>query len=350
MQGSRRISQEGCGTQLMRDRTERMSNEQPTIAITLGDPAGVGAEIALKALRDPEFAGAARFAVFGDRAGIVAAERSTGVSLCGLPVDFVDCRTLPPEHTIAMGELRAEYGAAAVRYVREATHMCLRHEADAMVTAPLNKEAVALNDMKFSGHTEYIAELCGSSESRMLLASERLAVVHVSTHMSLRRATELNTDRIVRTIELGNEAMKLLGKARPRIAVCGLNPHAGEHGLFGAEDEQYIRPAIEICRERGIECEGPVAADTIFVKASRGSHDLVVAMYHDQGHIPMKLLDFESTVNMSLGVPIIRTSVDHGTAFDIAGKNLASEVNMKAAIRMAITMATHRRARQMEHV
>jgi 4-hydroxythreonine-4-phosphate dehydrogenase len=196
--------------------------------------------------------------------------------------------------------------------------------------------------MTFSGHTEYIAELCGAKDSRMLLAGQKLSVVHVSTHVSLRRATELNTERIIKTIELGNEAMKLLGKSKPRIAVCGLNPHAGEHGLFGTEDEQFIKPAVEACQAMGMDCEGPVAPDTIFFRAAHGSHDLVVAMYHDQGHIPMKLLDFEATVNTSLGIPIIRTSVDHGTAFDIAGRNIASEANMKAAIRMAVTMAKHR--------
>jgi 4-hydroxythreonine-4-phosphate dehydrogenase len=220
--------------------------------------------------------------------------------------------------------------------------MCLSGEADAMVTAPLNKEAVTLSGMSFSGHTEYIAELCKATDSRMLLAGQQLSVIHVSTHISLRKACELNTDRIVKTIELGNEAMKLLGRERPRIAVCGLNPHAGEHGLFGEEDTKFIQPAVEYCRAQGIDCEGPVAPDTIFFRAARGSHDLIVAMYHDQGHIPMKLLDFEATVNISLGIPIIRTSVDHGTAFDIAGKNLAGEANMIAAMKMAVMMAEHR--------
>ena len=176
----------------------------------------------------------------------------------------------------------------------------------------------------------------------MLLAGVKLSVVHVSTHTSLREACNLNTERIIHTIHLGNEAMKLLGHARPRIAVCGLNPHAGEHGLFGSEDEEFIKPAVEACRARGIDCEGPTAPDTIFFRAAKGSHDLVVAMYHDQGHIPMKLLDFEATVNTSLGIPIIRTSVDHGTAFDIAGKNIAGAGNMLAAMRMAVTMARHR--------
>jgi 4-hydroxythreonine-4-phosphate dehydrogenase len=312
------------------------------IAVTLGDPAGVGAEVTLKALADPDINRSARFIVLGDRAAITAAEQSTGIRLDTLPVEFRDCHMLPTDAVIAMGTLRAEYGAAAVRYVHDATQMCLRGEADAMVTAPLNKEAVTLSGMQFSGHTEYIAELCNATDSRMLLAGQRLSAVHVSTHISLREACDLSTARIIRTIELGNEAMKLLGKPRPRIAVCGLNPHAGEHGLFGTEDERFILPAVEACRARGIDCEGPVAPDTIFFRAANGSHDLIVAMYHDQGHIPMKLLDFEATVNMSLGIPILRTSVDHGTAFDIAGKNIAGAENMKAAIRMAVTMAHHR--------
>lgn len=315
---------------------------RPVVAITLGDPAGVGPEVTLKALADPDIQRSAHFVVLGDRAAIAPAELSTRIQLDSLPVEFRDCYTLPPDAHIAMGTLRAEYGAAAVRYVHDATQMCLRGEADAMVTAPLNKEAVTLSGMQFSGHTEYIAELCNASDSRMLLAGRRLSVVHVSTHISLREACNLNTARIIRTIELGNEAMKLLGKPRPRIAVCGLNPHAGEHGLFGTEDERFILPAVEACRASGIECEGPVAPDTIFFRAAGGSHDLIVAMYHDQGHIPMKLLDFEETVNMSLGIPILRTSVDHGTAFDIAGKNIADAANMKAAIRMAVTMARHR--------
>jgi 4-phospho-D-threonate 3-dehydrogenase / 4-phospho-D-erythronate 3-dehydrogenase len=315
---------------------------QPVIAITLGDPAGVGAEITLKALSDPGLQQSAHFIVLGDRAAITSAERITGIRLNSLPVEFRDCRSLPPDVSAQPGALRADYGAAAVRYVHDATLMCLRGEADAMVTAPLNKEAVTLNGTPFSGHTEYIAELCGATDSRMLLAGRRLSVVHVSTHISLRDACHLDTQRIVRTIELGNEAMKLLGHPRPRIAVCGLNPHAGEHGLFGSEDQQSIAPAVEICCARGIDCEGPVASDTIFLRAANGSHDLIVAMYHDQGHIPMKLLDFEATVNMSLGIPILRTSVDHGTAFDIAGRNIADPTNMKAAIQMAVTMAHHR--------
>jgi 4-hydroxythreonine-4-phosphate dehydrogenase len=212
-----------------------------------------------------------------------------------------------------------------------------------MVTAPINKEAVteALRGegRSFSGHTEYIAELCHVEEPRMLLWSERLSTIHVSTHIALASACHLDTERIFQTIEIGHDAMRRLGVARPRIAVCGLNPHAGEHGLFGNEDERFIRPAVERARAAGVECSGPHPADTVFLQASRGAYDLVVAMYHDQGHIPMKLLDFEGTVNISVGIPIIRTSVDHGTAFDIAGRNLADPRSMKQAMRIAVRMA-----------
>src|ERR1700704_2173885 len=211
-------------------------------------------------------------------------------------------------------------------------------------TAPLTKEAVTLSGVRFSGHTEYIAELCGVTESRMLLTSQRLSVVHVTTHIALREALNSSSERILRTIALGHEAMKLLGVERPRIAMCGLNPHAAEHGLFGDEEVEWITPAIAAASQQGINIDGPHAPDTIFLLASRGAYDLVVAMYHDQGHIAMKLIDFEQTVNVTLGIPIIRTSVDHGTAFDIAGKNKASPQNMIAALRMGVALASRKLA------
>jgi len=309
-----------------------MADRLPTIAITIGDPAGVGPEVTVKALADPEVAALAHWIVVGDAR-----------VLPDTP-ELLDVGALAGYDGFAVGKLDARCGAAAVEYVRIATRLCLDGKAEAMVTAPLNKEAVTLNGMAFSGHTEYIAELCGATESRMLLASERLATIHVTTHVPLRRACELDTARILRTIELGDEAMKLLGFAEPRIAVCGLNPHAGEHGLFGDEDERAIAPAIRAAQSAGIRCTGPHAGDTVFLQAARGAYDLVVAMYHDQGHIPMKLIDFEGTVNISLGIPVIRTSVDHGTAFDIAGKNLADPRSMKQAMRMAARMAATRRA------
>jgi 4-hydroxythreonine-4-phosphate dehydrogenase len=317
----------------------------------MGDPAGIGPEIVLKALADPEVAALARWIVVGDGRVLQMAEQFTGLKLAisglGTTSELRNTGTLGDLGGFAFGRLDARCGAAAVEYVRVATQLCMSGEADAMVTAPLNKEAVMMSGQPsgqpFSGHTEYIAALCGATESRMLLASERLCTVHVSTHVALRAACDLNTARIARTIELGYDAMRLLGFERPRIAVCGLNPHAGEHGLFGQEDESLIAPAVEAARAKGIACSGPHAGDTIFLQASRGAYDLVVAMYHDQGHIPMKLIDFEGTVNVSLGIPIIRTSVDHGTAFDIAGKNQGDARSMKQAMRMAVKMAATRR-------
>jgi 4-hydroxythreonine-4-phosphate dehydrogenase len=310
----------------------------------MGDPAGVGAEVVVKALADPAIAPLANWIVCGDARVLKLAEECTQTKLQA--ADIRDIPFLGSFDDFQFGKLDARCGAAAVEYVRVATEMCRAGEADAMVTAPLNKEAVTLSGRPFSGHTEYIAELCGSSESRMLLACERLATVHVSTHVSLRHACDLETARIARTIELGNQTMKLLGFEHPRIAVCGLNPHAGEHGLFGDEDAQLIAPAIAAMRAKGVDCTGPHAGDTIFLQASRGAYDLVVAMYHDQGHIPMKLIDFEGTVNISIGIPIIRTSVDHGTAFDIAGQNKVDAHSMKQAMRMAARMAATRRAQQ----
>jgi 4-hydroxythreonine-4-phosphate dehydrogenase len=308
---------------------------RPRIAITIGDPAGIGAEIALKALADSAVAPLADWLLIADRAALEA----TNISLTGVPATLIETQNLHVDQALKFGELRAEYGLAAIDYVRRATELCLSGQADAMVTAPLNKEAVTLSGRAFSGHTEYIAELTGATESRMLLVSEKLATVHVSTHIPLDQACKLNQHRIVRTIQLGNDALKLMRQRPPRIAVCGLNPHAGEHGLFGAQDAEFIAPAIAEARALGIDCTGPHSADTIFIRGMRGDFDLIVAMYHDQGHIPMKLIDFEATVNVSLGIPIIRTSVDHGTAFDIAGKNLGDATNMKAAMRLAARMA-----------
>ena len=343
-----------------------MENEAlPTIAITTGDPAGIGPEVVLKALADRELLNLARWAVIGDAAilnmvgaqiglqppdcivqdggqisaqwsGYEAGQKCTNAQVC-----LLDLRQLEPSQ-FTIGKLSADCGRAALEYVRTATQLCLDGRVDAMVTAPLNKEAVSLTGQNFTGHTEFIADLSEAPESWMLLVNDRLRVIHVSTHCSLRNACELDTPRILRTIQLGNEALQSLGFDQPRIAVCGINPHAGENGLFGSEDLEFIVPAIQSAQNMGMMCEGPFPADTIFIKAVRGGYDLVVAMYHDQGHVPMKLLDFENTINVSLGLPIIRTSVDHGTAFDIAGQNLADPSSIKAAMKLAVTMSLNR--------
>jgi 4-hydroxythreonine-4-phosphate dehydrogenase len=319
------------------------ANDVPRIAISTGDPAGIGPEVTLKALSDPNVSALGHWIIVGDAPILHHAETQTGVPLRNLSntelLDLKQAGASPP----AQGKLSAAAGRAALAYIKTATQLCLDGKADAMVTAPVSKEGITLSGEKFTGHTEYIAELCGAPDSRMLLVNDRLRVVHVSTHISLRQACELDSARIQRTIELGHQAMRWLGIQQPRIAVCGLNPHAGESGLFGEEDREIILQAVKTAEMRGIRCVGPLPADTLFVKAVRGEYDLVVAMYHDQGHVPMKLLDFEGTVNVSLGLPIIRTSVDHGTAFDIAGKNRANPSSMKAALKLAAKMAVERR-------
>jgi len=309
------------------------------IAISTGDPAGIGGEIALKALQDQSIASLAQWMLIADSAALNAARRVTGIDPASLPCTMVETGALAADHVIEFGQLRAAYGLAAIGYVKRGVDLCMKGEADAMVTGPLNKEAVTLSGQAFSGHTEYIAELTGAQEPRMLLYSEKLATVHVSMHIALEQACHLDRAHIVRTIQLGNDALLWMRRRAPRIAVCGLNPHAGEHGLFGLQDAEFIVPAIAEARALGIDCSGPHSPDTIFVRALRGEFDLIVAMYHDQGHIPMKLIDFEGGVNVSLGLPIIRTSVDHGTAFDIAGRNQADATNMKAAMRLAVRMA-----------
>ena len=340
------------------------SETLPTIAITTGDPAGIGPEVVLKALADQVLLSTAHWIVIGNAAlldtlgeqiglkppdSIVQSEEFKQWSSYNIGERFgktaqvclLDLHQLEPSQ-FTVGEINAACGRAALEYVRTATQLCLDGQADAMVTASLNKEAVSLTDQNFTGHTEFIAGLCGVAESRMLLVNDRLRVIHVSTHRSLRSACKLDTPSILRTIELGHEALESLGFVTPRIAVCGLNPHAGENGLFGSEDYESIVPAVQSAQSMGMVCEGPFPADTIFIQAVRGAYDLVVAMYHDQGHVPMKLLDFENTINVSLGLPIIRTSVDHGTAFDIAGQNRADPTSMKAAMKLAVKMSLNR--------
>lgn len=323
----------------------KLSTEFPTICISIGDPAGIGPEVTLKALMDQPLRYSARWILVGESWQIGELGQQIGFQPDQVVTSFdqmdyapgavvLDAQQLVPSQ-LTVGQVSAACGRAGLAYVRQATEFCLDNLAAAIVTSPLNKEAVALNNASFCGHTEYIAELCNVPESRMLLYHEQLCVVHVSTHCSLLEATKLSEQRIKRTIEMGHEAFICLYGRKPRIAVCGLNPHAGENGMFGDEESQYIVPAIHQATAQDIDCLGPFPADTLFMQASRGKFDLVVAMYHDQGHVPMKLMDFEHTVNVTLGLPIVRTSVDHGTAFDIAGKNLASCEDMQTAMRLA---------------
>lgn len=336
------------------------SDRRPRIAISIGDPAGIGPEVTWKALADTELLNSAQWMVVGEEWIVAEMERRIGsiphraIREPGEVDGEATCVVLSTgnldRRDHAYGRVSATCGRAGLEYVRIAAQLCLSGQADAIVTAPLNKEAVALTGQAFCGHTEFIAELCGVDESRMLLVNDRLCVVHVSTHVSLANAVQLDAGRIVKSIELADDAFWRLRGERPRVAVCGLNPHAGENGMFGDQEAAIIAPAVEAARRSGIDCTGPFPADTLFLQAFRGQYDVVVAMYHDQGHIPMKLMDFEHTVNVTLGLPIIRTSVDHGTAFDIAGKNAASADDMKTAMRMALQMVRGRTAQSTQRL
>jgi 4-hydroxythreonine-4-phosphate dehydrogenase len=249
------------------------------------------------------------------------------------------------ENGYAIGEVSADAGKAAVDYVFTACDLTSEGQTDAVVTAPLNKAAMHAAGFTYAGHTELLAERTNAEHVSMLLVSPTLRVIHVSTHVALTEAIRrVKHDRVLEVIETAQQVCQDLGIAEPRIAVAGLNPHASEGGLFGDEEEREIEPAITSARELGLDVSDPQPPDTVFVRAAKGEWDIVVAMYHDQGHIPMKLLAFDSGVNVSIGLPIIRTSVDHGTAFDIAGNGKASEESMLAAIDTAIQMVHARRA------
>lgn len=305
------------------------------IGITIGDPAGVGPEITLKAVAGMSAEERAQTRIFGCRKTLEAAEAivRTGLNI-GRDVAVTD---LPVEGgPLAFGREDARAGDAAFRFVEAAVRAALVHEIGCIVTAPLNKAALNAAGHHYDGHTGMLAALTGTGKAWMILASERLKVIHNSTHVSLRVAIERATEAsVLDTIRIGNDHLKRLGYAAPRIAVAGINPHCGEGGLFGTEDTEQLVPAVKRARAEGIDAHGPIPGDTVFHRAHTGQFDLVVAQYHDQGHIPIKLVAFDTAVNVSLGLPIDRTSVDHGTAFDIAGKGVADHGNMNEAIAYA---------------
>ncbi|MBW8789574.1 MAG: 4-hydroxythreonine-4-phosphate dehydrogenase PdxA, partial [Rhizobium leguminosarum] len=258
-----------------------------------------------------------------------------------IAVDEVALGAALPE----IGKVSPVAGDASVRYITRAVDLAMSGQADVIVTAPINKEAMNLAGHHHDGHTGLLAHLTGSKSSFMLLASERLNTIHVSTHISLKGAIErAKTERVLATIEAGHRHFLRLGR-KARIAVAGLNPHCGENGLFGTEDTEFLAPAVEQAQAKGIDVVGPISADTVFARAYNGAFDLVIAQYHDQGHIPIKLVAFDTAVNVSLGLPIDRVSVDHGTAFDIAGTGKANHVNMLSAIAYARLMARSPRQR-----
>ena len=331
-------------------------NNRHLLAITLGDPAGIGPEVIIKALGHADVYEQCRPLVLGDQrilaramgwitgpglAFDVVTAPSQGQYRAGL-ITLLDLQNADPA-AIQPGRVSAAAGRAAVEYVLRACDMTMAGETDAVVTAPLNKEAMNLAGYHYAGHTELLADRTGAEKVSMLLTGPKLRVVHVSTHVALSEAIRrVTSQRVEEVIDLAQRSCQALGIARPRIAVAGLNPHASEGGLFGDQEAKEIQPAIERARARGLQVTDPQPPDTVFLRAVKGDYDIVVAMYHDQGHIPMKLLAFDSGVNVSMGLPIIRTSVDHGTAFDIAGKGLADPGAMAAAIMMAAEMAAAR--------
>ena len=328
--------------------------ERPRIAITMGDPAGVGPEIIMKALAHADVYERCRPIVVGDvdrlrQAGKIVGSRAEVRPVEGPEeaafrsgiVDVVNLAIVPPN--LAWGQLSPVAGDAAFRFIKRAVELTVDHKVEAICTAPLNKEALHAGGHFFPGHTEMLASLTGTPEVSMMLMTPKLRVIHVTTHIGLIDAIDkIEPGLVERTIVRGYEALVRSGIVAPRIGVCGINPHAGEHGLFGhGEEEHKIEPAILAVRGRGIDAEGPLPADTLFFRAQRGDFDLVVAMYHDQGHGPVKVMGIEAGVNVTIGLPVVRTSVDHGTAFDIAGTGKADEQSLLEAINQAIALAPH---------
>jgi len=312
---------------------------KPRLAISTGDPAGIGPEISLKALADPALAKAADYLLTGDTPWLKETARRLKLE----PGSFRIEQAGPPLDGVAWGEISAAAGRAAAAAVEAAVRLAQAGRVDGIVTAPISKEALRAGGLPYPGHTEMLAALTGTDEVRMLLTAGRLRVVHVTTHRSLRSAIEAITpQRVQGTIAMTHEAGPLLGIERPRIGVAGLNPHAGEGSQFGTEEAQVIAPAVTATRAMGMVVEGPLPADTLFYRAAQGEFDFVIAMYHDQGHIAVKLLGFDEGVNITLGLPFLRTSVDHGTAFDIAGKGIARADSMRAAIRVALDILARR--------
>ncbi len=327
--------------------------KRPIIAITMGDPCGIGPEIIIKALQAPEITKICIPLVIGDR---LALERALAVCCSTLRINEIeaaeDARAVPEgdipllafshlsNTDIMYGAPSAAAGDAVFRYICHAARLCLDGRISAMATAPINKEAMHRAGHDYPGHTELLAELCGTDNFVMMLAGDILRVSLVTIHEALADVPRLVTyEQVLKTIRITAEGVsRLTGKVSPKLAVLALNPHCGEGGKFGSEETEIIEPAVKAARQEGIDAEGPLSADTLFHFARQGCYDGVVAMYHDQGLIPLKMLHFDDGVNITLGLPIIRTSVDHGTAYNLAGSGTASEKSLLAAIRMAAGM------------
>lgn len=333
-----------------------MSNALPRIAVTMGDPAGVGPELCLRLLADAAIASICTAVVFGDAAVLRACSEATGLpfrSPVVCPEEWasgftgfaqpvvVDLRAIGAG-AFAPGAINATTGLAGFTYVDRAIDAALAGQVAGVSTAPLNKEALSLAGIRFPGHTEIFASRTGAARACMMQYSEEITCTFVTVHVGYREVPALLTrERVLEVIELTDEGLRRIRGRAPKLAVCGLNPHAGEHGLFGdGEEERVIGPAIEAARKRGIDVEGPLPPDTAFLPGRRKVTDAVVCMYHDQGHIPLKALAFDAAVNTTLGLPIIRTSVDHGTALDIAWQGRANPGSLFAAVRLAARLAS----------
>ncbi len=341
------------------------------LGITMGDPAGIGPEITVKTLADPKIYESCNPLVVGDAAVMKRAVKivgADGIKIHAVTsvkearfepgiIDVYDLELVDIDK-LETGKVSKMAGEAAFQYVKKVIELAMADEIDGTVTNAFNKEAINLAGHHYSGHTEVYAEYTGTKKYTMMLAHDNLRVVHVSTHVSLREACDrVKKARVLEVIEIANKACKDFGINEPKVGVAGLNPHSGENGLFGREEIDEIIPAIEAARAEGINAEGPVPPDTIFSKARGGWYDIVVAMYHDQGHIPLKVVGFVynhkegkwdavAGVNITLGLPIVRVSVDHGTAFDQAGKGVANELSLINSIEYAIWLATSRKARK----
>ncbi len=327
-----------------------MSERKPIIGITVGDPAGIGPEIVIKAVSDPAIGDICRPVLIGDRANLewTADELRLGVTFSEFGVsgveeaiEVIDQANL--DGAVQFGVESEATGRSAAKNIEAAVEIWRSGMVDAIATAPISKNALKLAGYRYPGHTEFLAALTDTEEFAMSFFAEKLRVVLLSTHVSLKNAIDLvTTDALVKLIEFSDRTLPgFIGK-RPKIAVAGINPHASEGGMFGDEEAKQIEPAIERCLALGIDISGPYSPDTIFLRGYRGEFDLVVACYHDQATIAVKSLSFGASVNVTLGLPLIRTSVDHGTAFDIAGKNIAEESSMKAAIRLAAELVQAR--------
>lgn len=322
------------------------------IAITMGDPAGIGPEIIVKSLLDPKLADV-RAVVIGctktfqrliDKGIVPNAQLNdiTQVQQAQFASGMINIINVPLAHPdqLAPGKVQPQAGDVAYRCIKKATELALAGDVTSIATAPLNKEALHSAGHMYPGHTELLAKLTNSSDYAMVLYTDKLKVIHVSTHVALRRFLDtLNATRLKTVIKLADRFLKRVGFAQPRIAVAGVNPHAGESGLFGHEEIEIVNPAVKEVQQEGINVVGACPPDTVFLQAHEGQYDMVVAMYHDQGHIPLKLLGFYDGVNITAGLPFIRTSADHGTAFDIAWTGKAKSDSMLVSIQLAQQLA-----------